>query len=73
VLVTSIISSKGVNIAQIRVFRKEKGVIVETDQQVNADEIEIIGKLRNIREWARKLSGVAVRNKYALFSKFYRF
>jgi L-serine dehydratase len=52
-MVTSILSTQGVNIAQMRVFRKEKGgmaaMIVETDQPVGADEIEVISKLRHIQ------------------------
>lgn len=51
-LVTSILSSHGVNVAQMRVFRKQKGglaaMIVETDQSVEALEVEAISKLPHI-------------------------
>ena len=51
-LVTSILSSHGVNVAQMRVFRKQKGglavMIVETDQPVDDAEVEVISKLPHI-------------------------
>lgn len=52
-LVTSILSTQGVNVAQMRVFRKQKGgmaaMIVETDQPVSAEELEVISKLPHIQ------------------------
>jgi len=51
-LVTSILSTHGVNVAQMRVFRKQKGglavMIVETDQPVDDAEVEVISKLPHI-------------------------
>jgi len=51
-LVTSILSTHGVNVAQMRVFRKQKGglaaMIVETDQPVADAELEVIRKLPHI-------------------------
>jgi L-serine dehydratase len=56
-LVTSILSTHGVNVAQMKVFRKEKGglaaMIVETDQPVNDAEFEEIGKLPYIESVRR--------------------
>ncbi len=52
-LVTSILSTQGVNIAQMRVFRHEKGglaaMIVETDQAIGDVELEVIQKLPHIQ------------------------
>jgi len=48
-LVTSLLSAHGVNVAQMRVFRKQKGglavMIVETDQPVADAEVALISKL----------------------------
>lgn len=48
-LVTGILSNQGVNIAQMRVFRKLKGgsslMVVETDQPVGAGEVRAIAAL----------------------------
>ena len=56
-LVTSILSTQGVNIAQMRVFRHEKGglaaMIVETDQAVGDVELEVIQKLPHIQSVRR--------------------
>jgi len=56
-LVTSILSTHGVNVAQMRVFRKQKGglaaMIVETDQPVNDTEVEVISKLPHIESVRR--------------------
>lgn len=51
-LVTSILSNQGVNIAQMRVFRKLKGgsalMVVETDQAVGSGEIRAMSALPSI-------------------------
>lgn len=51
-LVTSVLSANGVNVAQMKVFRKKKGglavMLVETDQPVNDKGFEVIGKLPHI-------------------------
>jgi len=56
-LVTSILSNHGVNVAQMRVFRKQKGglaaMIVETDQPVDDTEIEVISSLPHIESVRR--------------------
>lgn len=56
-LVTSILSTQGVNVAQMRVFRKQKGglaaMIVETDQPIDDAEVEVIGKLPHIQSVRR--------------------
>jgi len=56
-LVTSILSTHGVNVAQMKVFRKQKGglavMIVETDQPVNNVEVEAISKLPHIESVRR--------------------
>lgn len=56
-LVTSILSTQGVNIAQMRVFRREKGglaaMIVETDQPIGDAELEVIQKLPHIESVRR--------------------
>ena len=56
-LVTSILSTHGVNVAQMRVFRKQKGglaaMIVETDQPVSNEEVEVISKLPYIESVRR--------------------
>lgn len=55
--VTSILSTHGVNVAQMKVFRKQKGglaaMIVETDQPVDDAEFELIGKLPHIESVRR--------------------
>lgn len=52
-LVTSILSTRGVNIAQMRVFRKQKGglacMVVETDETVGEPELKAIAALPQIR------------------------
>lgn len=56
-LVTSILSNHGVNVAQMRVFRKKKGglaaMIVETDQPVDDEEMDVISKLPHIESVRR--------------------
>lgn len=56
-LVTSILSTQGVNVAQMRVFRKQKGglaaMLVETDQPIDDAELEVIGKLPHIQSVRR--------------------
>lgn len=56
-LVTSILSTHGVNVAQMRVFRKQKGglavMIVETDQPVEDAEVIVISKLPHIESVRR--------------------
>lgn len=56
-LVTSILSTHGVNVAQMRVFRKKKGglaaMIVETDQPVDDIEVNMISKLPHIESVRR--------------------
>jgi L-serine dehydratase len=56
-LVTSILSTQGVNVAQMRVFRKQKGglaaMIVETDQPVDDEEMEVIAKLPHMQSVRR--------------------
>jgi len=56
-LVTSILSTHGVNVAQMRVFRKQKGglavMIVETDQPVDDAEVIVISKLPHIESVRR--------------------
>ncbi|HEY3426255.1 MAG TPA: hypothetical protein VGL27_15775 [Negativicutes bacterium] len=51
--VTSIIATKGVNIAQIRGWKRKSGmaaIILEIGQPVvGADEVEVIGKLQIIQ------------------------
>lgn len=51
-LVTGILSNQGVNIAQMRVFRKLKGgsalMVLETDQAIGSDEIRAIAALPSI-------------------------
>ena len=51
-LVTGILSNQGVNIAQMRVFRKLKGgsalMVVETDQAVGAGELKAIAALPSV-------------------------
>ncbi len=48
-LVTTILSTQGVNIAQMKVFRKKKGglaaMILETDQPVGDAELEVVGNI----------------------------
>lgn len=55
--VTNILSTHGVNVAQMKVFRKQKGglaaMIVETDQPVDDAEFELIGKLPHIESVRR--------------------
>lgn len=52
-LVTSILSTRGVNVAQMRVFRKQKGglasMVVETDEPVEDAEIKAIGSLPQVK------------------------
>jgi L-serine dehydratase len=52
-LVTSILSTRGVNVAQMRVFRKQKGglasMVVETDEQVEEAELKAIASLPQIK------------------------
>ncbi|GMB00765.1 L-serine ammonia-lyase, iron-sulfur-dependent subunit beta [Pelosinus sp. IPA-1] len=56
-IVTSILSTQGVNVAQMKVFRKEKGglaaMIVETDQPIDDRTYEGIGKLPHIQSVRR--------------------
>jgi L-serine dehydratase len=56
-LVTAILSAHGVNVAQMKVFRKQKGglavMIVETDQPVADTEFEAIAKLPHIESVRR--------------------
>lgn len=56
-LVTSILSTQGVNVAQMKVFRKQKGglaaMIVETDQPIDDAAFEVIGKLPHIQSVRR--------------------
>jgi L-serine dehydratase len=56
-LVTSILSTQGVNVAQMKVFRKQKGglaaMIVETDQPIDDAEYEVISKLPHIQSVRR--------------------
>jgi len=51
--VTGILSRHGVNIAQMRVYRRNKGglasMVLETDQPVDADDIAAVAKLPLIR------------------------
>ncbi|MCX7781470.1 MAG: ACT domain-containing protein [Negativicutes bacterium] len=52
-LVTSILSTRGVNIAQMRVFRRQRGglasMVVETDEPVEEAEIKAIAALPQIK------------------------
>ena len=52
-LVTSILSTRGVNIAQMRVFRKQKGglasMVVETDELVEEAELKAIAGLPQVK------------------------
>lgn len=52
-LVTSILSARGVNVAQMRVFRKQKGgmasMVVETDEPVEEAEIQAVAALPQIK------------------------
>jgi L-serine dehydratase len=56
-LVTSILSTNGVNVAQMRVFRKQKGglaaMIVETDQPVDDAQVKVISTLPHIESVRR--------------------
>ena len=56
-LVTNILSTEGVNVAQMKVFRKQKGglaaMIVEADQPITDAEIEVISKLSAIEKVRR--------------------
>jgi len=56
-LVTSILSAHGVNVAQMKVFRKQKGglaaMILETDQPIDDAEFHAIGKLPHIESVRR--------------------
>jgi len=56
-LVTSILSTQGVNVAQMKVFRKQKGglaaMIVETDQPIDDTAFEAIGKLPHMQSVRR--------------------
>ncbi|WP_378952898.1 L-serine ammonia-lyase, iron-sulfur-dependent subunit beta [Pelosinus sp. sgz500959] len=56
-LVTSVLSTHGVNVAQMKVFRKQKGglaaMIVETDQPVDDAEFKAIGNLPHIESVRR--------------------
>lgn len=56
-LVTSILSTQGVNVAQMKVFRKQKGglaaMIVETDQPIDDTAFAAIGKLPHIQSVRR--------------------
>lgn len=56
-LVTSILSTQGVNIAQMKVFRKQKGglaaMFVETDQPIDDTAFEVIGKLPHMQSVRR--------------------
>ncbi len=52
-LVTNILSTRGVNVAQMRVFRKQKGglasMVVETDEPVDDAELKAIAGLPQVK------------------------
>lgn len=58
-LVTTILSTQGVNVAQMKVFRKKKGglaaMILETDQPIGDAEIEVVSKIPSV-ETVRRIN-----------------